>query len=70
MVGVSYSVEVGLIVYSAVCSMVYYSDLEICSAMDCSGCSSLGPDCSGYVGMVVVWADEEKNLLKIFVLRP
>ena len=72
--GVSYSVDVGLIVCSIVYSMVYCSGLAVCSVVcsiiDYSSCSSLGSDCAGYVGMAVVWADEEENLLKIFVLRP
>ena len=42
----------------AICSIVY-------STMGCFGCTGLGD-----VGIVVVWADEEESLLKMFVLRP
>ena len=37
----------------------------VCSTIGCSGYTGLGD-----VGIVVVWADEEESLLKIFVLRP
>ena len=66
--GMSCSAIVGCVVCSVLCS-IGCSSLAVCfvvySTVTCFGCSGLHD-----IGMVVVWADEEENLLKIFVLRP